>query len=69
MAEYYNDLTHMDGSSLNIVKVYLPHNYDEYTTKKAYNEEYLVWERKEEVKEISMKDVEEKFGCKVKIVG
>lgn len=28
-----------------------------------------LWERKEIIKEVTMKDIEEKFGCKVKIRG
>lgn len=32
------------------------------------NEWKLLWKREDSVKEITMKDIEEKFGCKVKIV-
>lgn len=68
--EYNEDLTGTENfNSGDIVKIYQPHNFDDYTTMKAYSEEYLIWEREQEVKEITMKDIEEKFGCKVKIVG
>lgn len=69
LTEYHDDLTHKDGNDLNIIKVYQPDNLEDYTTMKAYNEDYLIWERKEETKEITMTEIEEKFGCKVKIIG
>lgn len=62
---YNNDLTYKEGggSDFDIVKVFARIN--------QFNETELnlvvVWERLE-IKEITMAEVEEKFGCKVKIV-
>ena len=65
--EYSDDLFHKD-SGIDIIKIFQPHNFNDYTTIKAHNEEYLIWEREEKIKEVTIKDIEEKFGCKVRIV-
>lgn len=62
---YNNDLTCNEGggSDFDIVKVFVKIS--------QFNELelnlFIVWERSE-VKEVTMSEVEEKFGCKVKIV-
>jgi hypothetical protein len=68
--EGFNDnLTAVDDDvDSDIIKIYLPQDCSDYTTICAYQEHNLVWER-DEVKEVTIKDIEDKFGCKVKIVG
>ena len=74
---YYNeDLTYGNNLACNdrtdfewhrkhdIVKVSLPDSYARFIHD---IEEKVIWQR-EEVKEVTMAEVEEKFGCKVKIV-
>lgn len=67
LSRYRNDLTISDSSAKwDIVKV-----YDQTNTLPPFGAfappPQLLWERKE-VKEVTMAEVEEKFGCKVKIV-
>ena len=62
MIWYEQDLTCTDISRLDIISVYSSDPCD-IDIKKG-----LIWERKE-YKEVTMKEIEEKFGCKVKIVG
>lgn len=67
---YEEDLTTKnDYNAETIVAVYQPDNFDDYTTMKVYSEDNLIWERELPIKEITLKDIEEKFGCKVKIIG
>ena len=69
--KYYNEnlTTKNDFNAETIVAIYQPDNFNDYTTMKAYSENYLIWEREEPIKEVTMKDIEEKFGYKVKIIG
>lgn len=61
MIWYEQDLTCTDISRLDIISVYSSDPCD-IDIKKG-----LIWERKE-YKEVTMHEIEEKFGCKVKIV-
>ena len=49
-----------------IIKVYRVTDQHDMTTMNAIDDKYLIW--KEEVKEVTMADLEEHFGCKVKVV-
>ena len=62
LSNYNQDMTHSGVPCLDIMSVYTSYPYSADTPKK------LLWERKE-CKEVTMKEIEEKFGCKVKIVG
>lgn len=73
---YHDDLTVTENfTTLDIVKVFDVPNLECKITdilKPNKSRLSLLWEReeevKEEVKEITMDDIEEKFGCKVKII-
>ena len=53
----------------NIKEVYGYSSYYKDALKVTTNERPLIWEREESVaKEITISEIEEKFGCKVKIV-
>lgn len=73
---YHDDLTVTENiTTLDIVKVFDVPNLECKITdifKANKSRLSLLWEReeevKEEVKEITMDDIEEKFGCKVKII-
>ena len=59
----------VDGS-LDIVKVEVPyHPYDFLNLGHERDKRKLLWQEEPEIKEVTMSEVEEKFGCKVKIVG
>ena len=62
LSNYNQDMTHSGVPYLDIVSVYASYPYSEDTTTR------ILWERNE-YKEVTMKEIEEKFGCKVKIVG
>lgn len=62
LSSYNQDMTYPKLPSLDIVNVYASSVYSADTPTK------LLWERKE-YKEVTMQEIEEKFGCKVKIVG
>ena len=62
LSNYNQDMTYPKLPSLDIVNVYASSVYSADTTTR------LLWERNE-YKEVTMKEIEEKFGCKVKIVG
>lgn len=49
-----------------IIKVFRITDQHDMTTMNAMDEKYLIW--KEEVKELTIADIEKKYGCKVKIV-
>lgn len=58
------------GDSLDIVKVevpYHPHGFLDLEYER--DKRKLLWQEEPEIKEVTMSEVEEKFGCKVKIVG
>ena len=61
LSNYNQDMTNSRFPHIDIMSVYDSYPYSADTTKK------LLWERKE-YKEVTMKEIEEKFGCKVKIV-
>lgn len=61
------DLTFkFDGKDNRIIKVYRITDQHDMTTMNAIDEKYLIWEEK--VKEVTMEELEEKFGSKVKVV-
>ena len=61
LSNYNQDMTNSIFPRIDIMSVYTSYPYSADTPKK------LLWERKE-YKEVTMRDIEEKFGCKVKIV-
>ena len=61
LSSYNQDMTVPKLPSLDIVNVYTSSVHSADTPKR------LLWERKE-YKEVTMKEIEEMFGCKVKIV-
>ena len=57
-----------DASELDIVKVEVPcHPYSFFNLEYEKEKRKLLW-KEETVKELTMAEIEEKFGCKVKIV-
>ena len=62
LSSYDKDMTHSSLPNIDIMSVYASSAYSTDTPTK------LLWERNE-YKEVTMKEIEEKFGCKVKIVG
>lgn len=62
-----DDLTFkFDGKDNRIIKVYRVTDQHDMTTLNAIDDKYLIWEEK--VKEITMAELEKKYGCKIKIV-
>ena len=61
LSNYNEDMTNSRFPHLDIMNVYASSVYS------ADTQTRLLWERKE-YKEVTMKEIEEKFGCKVKIV-
>ena len=55
-----------DGKDNRIIKVYRITDQHDMTTMNAIDDKYIIWEEK--VKEVTMADIEAKFGCKVKVV-
>lgn len=66
---YKEDLTNYSLNGSNIVAIYQTCNFNDYTTIKVYDEENLIWEREYEPVDITIKEIEEKLGYKIKIVG
>lgn len=79
--DYYDDdLTHLDGYIGYTIMAFRDNPIaaasclfeiltNDTTDKNCYYESRYYWDwKREEVKEVTMADVEEKFGCKVKIV-
>lgn len=60
LSKYNQDMTHSEIPSLDIVDVYASSVYSADTPTR------LIWER---CKQVTINELEEKFGCKVKIVG
>ena len=61
------DLTFkFDGKDNRIIKVYRVTDQHDMTTLSAIDDKYLFWEEK--IVEVTMAELEEKYGCKVKIV-
>lgn len=69
LSYYDEDLCRNNGDkSSDITKVYIPvhpYSFMDITYEDGRN---LIWERPEPIKEMTMKELEEHFGCKVKIV-
>lgn len=61
LSNYNQDMTHSELPNLDIVSVYASPEYSVDTPTK------LLWERKE-YKEVTIQEIQEKFGCKVKII-
>ena len=61
LSNYNQDMTSSIFPHIDIMSVYTSYPYSADTPKK------LLWKR-EEYREVTMRDIEEKFGCKVKIV-
>lgn len=66
LAEYFDDLTNYWDSNLDIIKVFDKVNTFSKLSEKDLSKTIL-WERKE-IKEVTMKEIAEKFGCEVKII-
>lgn len=64
---YNNKLVNFHSRDETIVKVYDKIKYFEELQETKILEEKLLWQRSE-FKEVTMAEIEEKFGCKVKIV-
>lgn len=63
-----DDLTFKyDGKDNRIVKVYRVTDQHDMTTMDAIQDKYLFWQEK--VKEVTINELEEMYGCKVKVVG
>ena len=66
---YNEDLCKNDDKSADIVKVYIPyHPYAFMDITYEKSDRKLIWEREVPIKEMTMKELEEHFGYKVKIV-
>ena len=64
---YNDDLTIDSGDSWDIVKVYKEVNCLNFDENSPFCSLSLLWERSS-IKEVTMAEVEKKFGCKVKII-
>ena len=62
---YNDDLTMSCSKDLDIVQV-----FDHLDYSSVLDDSVLIWDRQdeEEIKEVTMAEIEEKFGCKVKII-
>ena len=61
--DYTTDMKYKDVDAFDVMQVYRARFYC------ISSKEALLWERKDDYKEVTMQEIEEKFGCKVKIVG
>lgn len=61
--DYTTDMKYKDVDAFDVMQVYRARFYG------ISSKEALLWERKDDYKEVTMQEIEEKFGCKVKIVG
>ena len=70
IGDYNEDLMYgkRSFSELDIVKVYEQVRVCCYLYGDNLSNLSLIWQREEEVKEVTMAEIEEKFGCKVKII-
>lgn len=58
-----------NGEYADIIRVYVPsHPYAFMDITYEKGDRKLIWEREVPIKEMTMKDLEEHFGCKIKIV-
>ena len=64
---YNDDLTMDSGANWDIVKVYEDVNCLNFDDDSPFCSLSLLWKR-DSIKEVTMAEVEEKFGCKVKII-
>ena len=67
----YNEELYRDNGdkSTDIMKVYVPsHPYSFMDITYEKEDRELIWEREVPIKEMTMKDLEKHFGCKIKIV-
>lgn len=64
---YNDDLTMSSGANWDIIKVYKEVNNLYFCNDDVYGVLDLLWERKP-IKEVTMAEVEAKFGCRVKII-
>lgn len=62
--DYTTDMKYKDVDAFDVMRVYRTCFYYDISSKEA-----LLWERKDDYKEVTMQEIEEKFGCKVKIIG
>lgn len=60
------DLSFKYNSDNRVIRVYRVTDPHDMSTMAAINDKYLIYE--EQVKEVTMADLEKKYGCKVKIV-
>lgn len=65
LADLTSDMQFTDGSG-RITKVYRPTDPHDFTTLNAIQDKYLIWE--DTTKEMTVAEIEEKLGHKVKIV-
>lgn len=63
LSHYEQDMKHKQSPDCDIMSVYSSYPGDINIPR------MLLWKREEEYKIVTMKEIEEKFGCKVKIVG
>lgn len=71
LKDYTDDMIEIDEHSgdFDIMKVFIPyHPYSFMDIEHEEDKMKLIWEREEPVKEITMKELEEHFGCRVKII-
>ena len=61
--DYTTDMRYSGVAALDVMQVYRARFYG------ISLKEALLWERKDDYKEVTMQEIKEKFGCKVKIVG
>lgn len=61
--DYTTDMKYKDVDAFDVMRVYRTCFYG------ISSKEALLWGRKDDYKEVTMQEIEEKFGCKVKIVG
>ena len=66
--DYNDNLENTINKALSIKRVYGFTSIPSQTLELRTEGRLLIWERPEEAKEITISDIEEKFGCKVKIV-
>lgn len=63
-----DDLTFKyDGKDNRIIKIYRVTDQHDMTTMSAIQDKYLLWEEK--IKEVTIEELEEHYGCRVKVVG
>lgn len=61
--DYTTDMKYKDVDAFDVMRVYNARFYG------ISSKDALLWQREEDYKEVTMKEIEKNFGCKVKIVG